>query len=156
MSTYTFMIAHTQARHSPIFTCYTCMYVHTYVHYATHITHTHALLSYPVQVFPICVVFLLFLVHSYALPYLYWWQNILEMVTFCILLIMLLFRSVAITPGVLGLEGENEVSVPLNNDTMQGDLPGLDKLSVFLLFWYYLPVVVTAVSATVVLLYRLL
>ena len=69
---------------------------------------------------------------------------------------MLLFRSVAITPGVLGLEGENEVSVPVNNATMQGDLPSVDKLSGFLLFWYYLPVVVTAVSATVVLLCRLL
>ena len=104
--------------------------------------------------FPICVVFLLFLVHTYALPYLYWWQNILEMITFCILLIMLLFRSVAITPGVLGLYGENEVSVP-HNDSMQDDLPGVDNLSGFLLFWYYLPLLVTAVVGVVVLVCRL-
>ena len=68
---------------------------------------------------------------------------------------MLLFRSVAITPGVLGLDGENEVSVPNNNYTMAENLPGIDSLSGFLLFWYYLPLLVTAVAAIVVLLYRL-
>jgi hypothetical protein len=103
-----------------------------------------------VSVFPICVVFVLFLVHMYAAPYVFWWQNLLETANFCILLTMLLFRSVAVTNGVLNIHGSNEVSVALGEDISQAN-----GLAGFLLFWYYLPIAVAIVALAVVFIYRL-
>ena len=63
---------------------------------------------------------------------------------------MLLFRSVAVTNGVLNIHGSNEVSVALGEDISQAN-----GLAGFLLFWYYLPIAVAIVALAVVFIYRL-
>ena len=100
-------------------------------------------MSSPPQVAGLYIIIPALAAHLFFLPYLKWWQNLLEALVLMNYTLLLLLRS---TQTILDdLASYSGTTVPQSQGS---DLAEVDSLTALFSFWYYLPLVMAVIAAS--------